>query len=132
MIGRALLLCAVLHVVAPAGADDGKRPQLSRQGCAIAADMVLVARSLSEAGVERAIADKVMALTYAVYAEGGVVDRLRGELTALAFTRKDVPSELAAVVARVRTANQGALDSLLGSPAGFRGGEALPRQRLRL
>jgi len=121
IVGAAL--CALASIAfAEGGAQSSEhRPRLSREGCSIAADMVLMARSMSEAAVARETAGKVMALAYVSYSdEGGAVDRLRDELTNFGYRSKEVPADLAATVARACMANQGSLDQLLGSRVRWR------------
>lgn len=68
-------------------------PKLPPEGCAVAADMVLVARALAAQGVERQHAEKIMALVYANY------------------THQDAVAEM---VGRACLANRGDLSPILG------------------
>jgi hypothetical protein len=118
-LGLAVLAIAgVLVATAPAHAAE--RPRLSPQGCSMVAEMVLVARSLSQVGVDRDTAAAAMRLVYAEYSDGGGIDEIRAELVVLAYRRKEEPITLAKMIGGLCLANQGALDQVLGSPVRWR------------
>lgn len=111
---RTLALLCVLFVIAlPARAAD--RPQLSQRGCGVAADMVLVARSLSAAGIEREKASEIMALVYVAVSDGGAFDKLREDLADFAYRRKEPPVEVATAFGMLCMERAGALDGVLGT-----------------
>ena len=88
-------------------------PKLPPEGCAVAADMVLVARALAAQGVERQHAEKIMALVYANYTHQDAV-ALRQELADFAYRVKEAPLAVAEMVGRACLANRGDLSPILG------------------
>lgn len=107
-----LTLCVLFAIALPARAED--RPQLSQRGCQVAADMVLVARSLSAAGIEREKATEIMALVYVAVSDGGTFDKLREDLADFAYGRKEKPVEVATAFGMLCMEHDGVLAGLLG------------------
>lgn len=118
-VGLVLILVSLALVFTEAAhAED--RPQLSRQGCEVAADMVLVARSLSAAGIERDKAGEIMALVYADLADGGAIDKLRVDLTDFGYRRTETPVDVGKAFALLCMQHRGTLDQVLGSAVRWR------------
>lgn len=111
----AILIALALAPIFMKAAHAQSRPQLSQQGCEIAADMVLVARGLSAAGIARDKAEEIMTLVYADLADGGGLDKLRTELTDFAYRRTERPVDAGKAFGMLCIQRQGALDGVLGT-----------------
>lgn len=114
---RAWAIIVLLLVLVPAGCwisrAEAAIPKLTPEGCALAADMALVARGLSQGGVAREKGERVMDLIYANVAHPIAIE-LRRSLTALAYRSRDAPIDLAAILVRVCNASGGDLGPVLG------------------
>ena len=111
-IALAVALCCLLMQPPPVRGEDA--PRLSEKGCGVAADMVLVARSLASEGVAREQAEKIMARVYESYDQAPVI-ALRKLLTDFAYRRVDKPMDLANALGRACLTTGGHLNSMIGT-----------------
>lgn len=117
-MSRAILLAILLHVLSPAvfAQDAATRPALTERGCAIIADVALVARALAVEGGERAFAERVVTRTYAGFSDGGgPFDSLRDDIVDLAYRATEPEDALAARVLQTCMRSGGSLDAILGT-----------------
>lgn len=107
-----VLSVAALSVLA---APPPERAQLSQRGCAIAADMTLVARALAVEKVERERASRIMALVYVSYDSVPEAARLRESVLALAWSRSEKPVDLARIVGEACLRSDGDQGAMFGT-----------------
>lgn len=107
------------HVTALGGvtlvAMPSERPRLSQAGCAMAADMVLVARALSQEGIERTRTDRIMTSVYASIGETEQGSALRQDLTDYGYGRPEPAVALAQAFLEGCLTKGGAIGTLLGT-----------------
>ena len=114
---RAVQVVALLAVFAappPAAAQDAE--PLTQNGCILAGDMVLTARSLAVEKVDRDHAGRIMAHIY-----GGLVEKypemlpVRDKTLALAYARAEPPRDLARLVATACMRSGGDQGAMFGT-----------------
>jgi hypothetical protein len=85
LIAITALLCATAHADVTPLFESTNPSQLTAEGCVMASDMLLTARALAAESVDRKTADAVMATIFAPWADGGLNNALRSQLTDIAY-----------------------------------------------
>lgn len=113
LIGGALVLFVVGCTVI--WATKANAEQLNEQGCVYVADLAITARALSAAGLERTLADKIIASMYT--SDAPLAQKIRAKVTDLAYQSKLSPKDFSDFMHGACYGAKGETDKFLGVDA---------------
>lgn len=108
------VLCALVIAGTAIWATKAHAQQINEQGCAYAADVAITSRALSAAGVERALAEKILLSMYT--GENPLVQKVRLRVTDSAYRSELTPKDYSVLIFASCMASDGVLDKFLGMP----------------
>lgn len=111
----AIAAAALAILGSPPGFAQEAPKRLNERGCAIAADMVIVARSLAVEKVDPAQAARIMGLVYAGLGDSDLANELRQAVTRLAYGRTEPPAALAQVLMTACLTTGGDFGAMFGT-----------------